>query len=100
MKRCTYCNEDVKMVKSCSNNKGGRKIHFFDGDVTAIPWSGKGECPECHVPRGEFHHPGCDEEDCPKCKNKLTKCQCLAERRPVDDLFDDGFLERVDWWRR
>lgn len=34
------------------------------------------ECPECGAKKGEFHHPGCDWEECPFCHKQLICCSC------------------------
>lgn len=38
-------------------------------------WRAAG-CGDCGVPRGGFHHPGCDIEDCPRCGRQLITCRC------------------------
>lgn len=34
------------------------------------------ECHDCGVVAGEFHHRGCDVEECPKCGEQLFFCSC------------------------
>jgi len=31
-------------------------------------------CPDCACKKGEYHHPGCDWEECPHCHNQLLSC--------------------------
>jgi hypothetical protein len=31
-------------------------------------------CPDCGAPLGQYHTPGCDIEQCPKCKRQLIGC--------------------------
>ena len=33
-------------------------------------------CQECGVLKGQFHVPGCHQEDCPRCAGKLVECSC------------------------
>ncbi len=33
-------------------------------------------CPECGVLKGQYHVPGCQQEDCPRCAGKLVECSC------------------------
>lgn len=35
-------------------------------------------CHDCRVLIGGFHHPGCDEEVCPKCGKFLNGCGCMS----------------------
>lgn len=36
------------------------------------------ECHDCAVIDGQFHHVGCDMEQCPNCQGQLLSCGCLA----------------------
>ncbi|MEO3944685.1 hypothetical protein [Gorillibacterium sp. CAU 1737] len=36
-------------------------------------------CAECMVKLGEFHVPGCDWEQCPKCLGQAIGCGCNFE---------------------
>lgn len=73
--------------------KENREVKFLDGSsLPSIPYLGKdddhrGEWPEnerCHdcgcLP-GKFHHPGCDMEICPCCKQQAIGCGCLNDWR-------------------
>ncbi|MHC1790302.1 hypothetical protein [Solidesulfovibrio sp.] len=42
-------------------------------------------CPDCGIPRGEFHRPNCDQELCPKCHAQLIACECVARIVGADD---------------
>jgi hypothetical protein len=33
-------------------------------------------CPDCETPKGSFHRPGCDLEECPLCHLQLIGCDC------------------------
>lgn len=34
-------------------------------------------CPRCGTPRGAYHHPECQLEQCPRCQGALCDCGCL-----------------------
>jgi hypothetical protein len=49
-----------------------RVMHLAAGDR-----GDQGElCQECGVLKGQFHVPGCLQEDCPRCAGKLVECSC------------------------
>jgi hypothetical protein len=49
-----------------------RVLHSAVGDA-----GGQDElCQECGVLKGQFHVPGCLQEDCPRCAGKLVECSC------------------------
>jgi hypothetical protein len=36
-------------------------------------------CHDCAAPLGAQHHPGCDYEECPRCRRQLIACACNEE---------------------
>jgi hypothetical protein len=42
-------------------------------------------CHDCAVLKGQYHVPGCDAEECPKCGGQAISCRC----DPCDDADDD-----------
>lgn len=36
-------------------------------------------CGDCGVPSGSYHHPGCDMENCPRCRHQLISCGCWED---------------------
>ena len=50
----------------------------------AIP--GTPTCGDCGAPNGRFHHPGCDLENCPRCRQQPISCGC-GQR-----MWEDGVL--------
>jgi len=59
------------------------KGHLFKNeDGTIIDWvkiAQERPCHDCGVVYGEIHVPGCDIEQCPRCKGSL--CSCFCERK-------------------
>ena len=83
MAQCKYCGRDMAAsnVKSCLGNKN---VRFPDGpEMPAVPCSEdecrRGRCVDCNVAVGGNHHPGCDQEKCPKCGGQLISCGCLSK---------------------
>lgn len=34
------------------------------------------ECHDCGTPSDGLHHPGCDMEECPRCRQQAIGCRC------------------------
>jgi hypothetical protein len=77
---CTACNCDMLLVDDCSDN---RTIKYADG--LELPSSTyhfnepNGRCHDCGIKHGNYHHDGCDVEQCPRCKEQLISCACVLE---------------------
>lgn len=41
-------------------------------------WVGRmrGPCGDCGVKRDGWHHPGCDLQQCPRCRGQMLSCDC------------------------
>ena len=74
---CNWCDQDMLKVDDCSGN---RMVKYPNGIVLpAIPYDYEGRCHDCGIFPGNYHHPGCDMEQCPNCKGQLISCGCLDE---------------------
>jgi len=80
---CNYCKEDMSIVDNCkwaeingveypNNEKLPASTYHFDEQ--------SGRCHDCNIKHGNYHHPGCDVERCPKCKDQLISCGCLHDK--------------------
>ena len=79
---CEWCQKymDHPQTVTCAGNT---IVEFPDGtNLPAVPFeSPEGErCEDCGVATGGYHHPGCEEELCPKCGRQLITCGCLREK--------------------
>lgn len=36
-------------------------------------------CHDCSAEPGEYHHPGCDSEECPRCGGQYFICHCVTD---------------------
>ena len=89
MVKCQHCGKEMTKAKGCGCVEievdgewyprirvgrpgdlayGYREFHRGD------------RCGDCGAQFGQFHHPGCDMEACPKCGNQLLSCDCNPTR--------------------
>jgi hypothetical protein len=76
--RCDHCKKEM------APGNGDIFTHFKlkEGTlVKRIPYGGHGEdtsspCHDCNVTEGQYHHHGCDSEDCPLCGGQAAFCDC------------------------
>jgi hypothetical protein len=53
-----------------------RRILYGD---EASDWGANTQpCHDCNVTKGQFHHPGCDVERCPRCERQVISCGCIG----------------------
>lgn len=49
-------------------------------------------CHDCGAKYGEYHHMGCDCEQCPICGGQLISCGCIDEEDPDDSEGVEQFI--------
>jgi hypothetical protein len=73
---CEYCGQEMKPGGCCTV----KKYKFADGTIRLrIPYRATldgAPCGDCNVGDGCLHHPGCDNEKCPKCGGQYISCGC------------------------
>lgn len=85
---CTWCKQEM-MAATTATCSGNDVVEFPDGtilpSVSSTDNDGVERCFDCLILVGGKHHPGCDNERCPRCNGQLISCGCLNEEE--DDNF-------------
>lgn len=91
-RECPICLQPLRSAYGC---RADRSIQFEDGDVLEPVAYGDEEryqafdgqpvapCEGCGVMPGEknYHHPGCMDEECPKCGDSYQTCSCQTDEK-------------------
>ncbi len=81
---CPDCNQPMEPGAGCD------MTHFklANGEIVARvphddPHDDEGDCHDCNVLPGQYHHFGCDWESCPICGRQAAGCECLNGAKPI-----------------
>lgn len=80
---CPACGKDMREAESCEGpfiqvvGRVYERVRF--GQESGDRWEEFDFCPECGVSHGGLHHPGCDIEECPRCRTQYLSCGCGGE---------------------
>jgi len=84
---CKACNQEMHEAPGCILNP----INTADGVLDPIKFGNETDpewkeyvtkaqrCGDCGAKPGNYHHTGCDIEECPRCHGQLLSCDCLIE---------------------
>lgn len=85
MGECFRCGADMNTSNGCTDD---RVIEFADGtERDPIPFErddqpgGARPCHDCGAYPGNYHHPGCDMERCPRCNGQYFICDCETDEK-------------------
>src|SRR5881398_2351804 len=80
---CDYCLGEMNEVDGCKaiviKVRGGKELQPIRyGSETPKYYEGPNpqHCHDCNAKIGNYHHVGCDWEECPNCEEQLLSCDC------------------------
>ena len=86
---CKYCNQEMHEAAGCVMEP----ILTVDGEIDPVKYGDelhptmrsdqdgvlRRRCGDCAALPGNYHHVGCDIEECPRCHGQLLSCDCVIE---------------------
>lgn len=83
---CHCCKQEMLNHVACT----AATVEYPDGQtLPSMPHANTDgsadRCHDCGTPAGGFHHPGCDDERCPRCGGQLIGCGCLSPAEEPED---------------
>lgn len=71
--KCDGCQQEMLNHVACTF-----QAYSDTPDIPRVPYPAEEtqDCHDCLTPPGGLHHPGCDMERCPRCKEQMLTCQC------------------------
>ena len=90
---CLLCRRGMKESDGCIaipiRLEHGRELDPIKyGQEQRADWGRDGNrCGDCGAKPGQYHHSGCDVEECPNCGGQLIGCECLQyeDEEPEED---------------
>lgn len=78
---CDYCGKKMldPHTSTCTKPYIILKGRLYKRDTTRYGWGDR--CGDCGIKNkfGNFHHPGCDMEICPRCGQQQISCECVDD---------------------
>lgn len=83
---CKLCQQEMNEAAGCTQTllvylgRSFERIHFGRETSFTEIWKimtggvPPARCPDCGAAQGGYHHPPCDQEECPICGNQLLSC--------------------------
>jgi len=82
MAKCEICGQEMLEATGCKVST----VFISGKEYLRIPFGGESEqscppdegerCHDCGAVSGNYHHYGCDMEECPSCHGQLISCNC------------------------
>jgi hypothetical protein len=84
---CKHCNQEMHEASGCILDM----VITVDGPLEPVKYGSESDpgfaalsadgrrCGDCAALPGNYHHVGCDLEECPRCQGQLISCDCIEE---------------------
>jgi hypothetical protein len=99
---CEYCELEMNGAAGCVK----MPVRTVDGELDPIPYGSETRyppppeghrCHDCDALPGNYHHVGCDWEECPRCHGQYITCGCqLGEVESEDTEQSQEKNERTE----
>ena len=80
---CKFCRKEMLDGKGCLGvpfkYKDGLAIEPIKYGFHEHDTYPEERCHDCACEMGHYHHPGCDNEICPRCDRQAISCDCELE---------------------
>ena len=85
MAACSYCLREMidEATTTCTvgdvgypDGTGSKPVVYGQETRFGSTYVAEARCHDCNVVPGAFHHPGCDWEECPRCRGQIISCGC------------------------
>jgi hypothetical protein len=73
---CPDCKGEMTGTGVVDTCKGYTAIYRGRETYEPVVWHKDIRCPDCNVAKRGVHHPGCNQERCPKCGGQIIVCDC------------------------
>jgi hypothetical protein len=95
---CEFCNQDMLAAAGCIKVPVGATEPIRHGEETRNR-KPRPRCHDCNAALGQYHHPGCDAEECPVCHGQachlgIRSHGCLTSTSHYTEIVQwiSGFL--------
>lgn len=87
---CSYCGKEMSDSNGCLsimviNNEVCKRIPYGSEKRFGLKFDKKmsknKQCHDCRCLKGQYHHFGCDMEECPICGGQLISCGCWKMKK-------------------
>lgn len=90
---CHWCAQEMSAASSCTVaafHLDGRPFEMIAYGADPGERASGLRCADCGVVLGGLHHPGCDAQRCPSCRDQMVSCGCRFDEDGRDGADHDA----------